>query len=331
MSGFYKNKRVFVTGHNGFKGATLCHMLQEAGAELYGYALPPLEVSLYNALKLDISQTLGDVRNMDSLCAAVKAFRPEIVFHMAAQPIVRESYKSPAYTYGVNVMGTVALLEAVRATNSVRSVVNVTTDKVYQNNEWLWGYRENERLCSDDPYSNSKSCSELVTHSYIKSFIKDIPVSTARSGNVIGYGDTAKDRIIPDCVRAARVKRPIVVRNASSVRPYMHVKDTLRGYMILAQMQYAQPELAGAYNFAPKDSDIVTTGKLVDLFCKAWKGATWKEEREENAPHEANYLKLDASKAHAVLGWHTEFSIVSAIEDIVEREQNDNYFSALTE
>ena len=325
---FYKNKKVFLTGHTGFKGTWLSRILLLAGAEVTGYSLePPTDPSLFE--KTDtaskMKSVIGDIRNGEKLKAAMLAAKPEIVLHLAAQPIVRTSYKDPAGTYETNVMGTVNVLEAVRACASVRSFVNVTTDKVYLNKEWAWGYRENEELCGFDPYSNSKSCSELVTYSYRNSFFadKNAPaISTARSGNVIGGGDYAVDRIIPDCIRAAEAKKEIILRNPDSTRPYQHVLECLCGYLTLAKAQYEDKAFAGSYNFGPDDESCVTTGGLATLFCRAWgDGAGWKNVSEADAPHEANFLKLDCSKSKSVLGWRPKWTISQAIEKIVEWEK----------
>jgi CDP-glucose 4,6-dehydratase len=244
------------------------------------------------------------------------------VFHLAAQPLVRLSYQEPAMTYETNVMGTVNILEAIRATASVRSFVNVTTDKVYENKEWHWGYRENENLCGFDPYSNSKSCSELVTYSYRNSFFNDEAapaISTARSGNVIGGGDYSLDRIIPDCVRAAVAQKDISIRNPCSIRPYQHVLDCLSGYILLAEKQFVNKKYCGEYNFGPDDENCVTTGALADLFCDAWgNDLCWTVENNGIHPHEANYLKLDCSKAKSVLGWKSKWDIKTAVEKTVE-------------
>jgi len=246
--------------------------------------------------------------------------QPEVVFHLAAQPLVRLSYRAPAATYETNVMGTVNILEAVRVTKSVQSLVNVTTDKVYENREWLWSYRENENLCGFDPYSNSKSCSELVTYSYRNSFFMDADspaISTARSGNVIGGGDFSEDRIIPDCIRAAISGKEIIIRNPDSTRPYQHVLECLSGYLTLAQRQFANPDISGSYNFGPDDESCVTTGKLVELFCDSWRSVNWKIQRD-NGPHEAHFLKLDCSKAKNILGWKPVFDIRTAVDKTVE-------------
>lgn len=321
---FYRGKRVFVTGHTGFKGSWLCRMLINCGAKVTGYSLePPTQPNLFSMAGLEgrMTSVIADIRDYERLKAAFDAAEPEIVLHLAAQPIVRDSYKDPRYTYETNVMGTVNLLECVRQAvivgHAPRSVVNITTDKVYQNREWCWGYREDEPLDGFDPYSNSKSCSELVTHSYINSFFKDsaVAVSTARAGNVIGGGDFANDRIIPDCVRAMRDKRTIEVRNPYSTRPYQHVLEPLAAYLMIAQKQYQDPLYAGFYNVGPDDCDCVTTGALVDLFCKHWGSeAKWENHAEPNAPHEANFLKLDTSRLKSVFGWQPRWHIEKCME-----------------
>ena len=321
---FYRGKRVFVTGHTGFKGAWLCRILVLAGAEVTGYSLtPPTDPNLYELAGLEgkITSVIGDIRDYAAMKAAFDAAQPEIVLHLAAQPIVRESYKNPAYTYETNVMGTVNILECVRQSDCVRSFLNVTTDKVYHNNEWIWGYREEDPLDGFDPYSNSKSCSELVTHSYLNSFFADTPVaiSTARAGNVIGGGDFASDRIIPDCVRAVERGTPIIVRNPHSTRPYQHVLEPVTAYLMIAQKQYEDKAYAGWYNVGPDDCDCVTTGQLADLFCEKWgDGLAWINQSEANAPHEANFLKLDCSKLKATFGWQPCWHISQAIEKTVE-------------
>jgi len=317
---FYKNKRVFVTGHTGFKGTWLCRILLNAGAIVTGYSLePPTQPNLFSLADLEgrMTHVIGDIRDMAALKAAFDAAQPEIVLHLAAQPIVRDSYRDPRYTYETNVMGTVNLLECVRLNGNVRSVLNVTTDKVYHNNEWCWGYREDEPLDGFDPYSNSKSCSELVTHSYINSFFADseTAVSTARAGNVIGGGDFANDRIIPDCVRAMEAGRRIGVRNPYSTRPYQHVLEPLAMYLTIAGKQYEDRRYAGFYNVGPDDCDCVSTGELVTLFCSCWgEGASWENQAEANAPHEANFLKLDCSKIKSVFGWKPRWHIRECME-----------------
>jgi len=321
---FYKNKKVFITGHTGFKGTWLCRILLQAGADVTGYALDPQTTpSLYiqTETEKNVHSIINDIKRRDNLVRVVKMINPDIVFHLAAQPIVRFSYREPAVTYDTNIMGTVNILEAVRQISSVKSFVNVTTDKVYENKEWQWGYRENENLCGLDPYSNSKSCSELVTYSYRNSFFtaeNSSAISTARSGNVIGGGDYAEDRIIPDCIRAVNSKKEIIVRNPHSTRPYQHVLECLYGYLLLAEKQYNEKSIQGAYNFGPNDESCVTTGDLASLFCAAWGSeATWQVQGD-GGPHEANYLKLDCSKAKTVLGWMPRWDIKTAVEKTVE-------------
>ncbi len=318
---FYRGKRVFITGHTGFKGSWLCRILTLSGAEVTGYSLdPPTDPNLFDLARTGsrVRDLRGDVRDMEKLYRAFQEARPEIAFHLAAQPIVRESYREPRLTYETNVMGTVNLMECVRMTPGIRSVVNVTTDKVYQNREWCWGYREDEPLDGFDPYSNSKSCSELVTHCYINSFFggPDAPaVSTARAGNVIGGGDFAKDRIIPDCIRAVTAGERIRVRNPFSTRPFQHVLEPLAAYLLIARRQYEDRGYAGCYNVGPEEADCLPTGELTALFCRCWgEGAAWESRAEENAPHEANYLKLDCSKMKSTFGWKPRWHMDTCME-----------------
>lgn len=321
---FYKGKRIFVTGHTGFKGTWLCRILVDAGAIVTGYSLePPTQPSLFELAGLEgkMTSVIGDIRDREKLLAAFRAANPEIVLHLAAQPIVRDSYKNPAYTYETNVMGTVNILECVRLNDGVRSFLNVTTDKVYHNNEWPWGYREDEPLDGFDPYSNSKSCSELVTHSYLNSFFADgkVAISTARAGNVIGGGDFANDRIIPDCVRAVQSGTPLILRNPNSTRPYQHVLEPLFAYLMIAKRQYEDGAYAGWYNVGPDECDCVTTGQLAALFKEKWgEGFTWFDQAEPGAPHEANFLKLDCSKLKTIFGWRPRWHIDQAVENTVE-------------
>ena len=326
-SAFYKGKKVLITGHTGFKGSWMCSLLVNAGAQVTGYALEaPTSPSLFKLCNVEkqMNSIIGDVRNLQHLQKVFEETQPEIVIHMAAQPLVRESYQNPVYTYETNVMGTVNLLECVRQTSSVRSVVNVTTDKVYLNREWNWGYRENEELNGYDPYSNSKSCSELVTSSYKLSFFDhmDTAVSTARAGNVIGGGDFAADRIIPDCIRAVREGRDIVVRNPYSTRPYQHVLEPVVAYLMLAEAQYYDKKISGCYNVGPDENDCWTTGNLVDLFCRKWKEITGENvnwiNKYDGGPHEANFLKLDCTKLKTVFGWKPRWNVEMAMEKIVE-------------
>lgn len=320
---FYKGKKVFVTGHTGFKGSWLCKMLVNTGAIVTGYSRgTKKEYSLFKIAEIekDITSVYGDVCDYAALKAAFDAAQPEIVLHLAAQPIVRDSYKDPAYTYETNVMGTVNILECVRNSSCVKSFLNVTTDKVYLNKEWNWGYRENEELDGYDPYSNSKSCSELVTHSYKNSFFSDgsVAISTARAGNVIGGGDFANDRIIPDCIRAAMKHEDIVVRNPFSTRPYQHVLEPLYAYLMIAAKQYENGQFAGYYNVGPDDVDCFQTGALVDLFVSKWgEGMKWIN-HYDGGPHEANFLKLDCSKLKATFGWKPRWNLDTAIEMVVE-------------
>lgn len=323
MLNFYKDKKVLVTGHSGFKGTWMCQILSAAGAQVIGYSLDaPTSPSLFeiSGVGSRMVSIEGDVRDLVHLQQVFEQYQPEIVFHLAAQPIVRESYKDPVYTYETNVMGTVNVCECVRTNSCVKSFVNVTTDKVYENREWVWGYRENEPLDGFDPYSNSKSCSELVTHCYINSFFRSmgIAVSTARAGNVIGGGDFANDRIIPDCVRAATEGREIVVRNPYSTRPYQHVLEPLGAYLTIAKKQYENAEYCGFYNVGPDDCDCVTTGQLVDLFCKAWGNDLKWINRSDNGPHEAQFLKLDCAKIKQTLGWKPRWHVNEAICKTVE-------------
>lgn len=320
---FYSGKKVFVTGHTGFKGSWLCRLLTNAGADVTGYALmPPTEPSLFELAEIagDIRSVTGDIRDYGALKKAFDEAKPEIVLHLAAQPIVRESYRNPAYTYETNVMGTVNILECIRNSDCVKSFLNVTTDKVYLNKEWEWGYRENEELDGFDPYSNSKSCSELVTHSYKNSFFADgaVAVSTARAGNVIGGGDFAADRIIPDCVRCASKGEDIVVRNPFSTRPYQHVLEPLYAYLMIAAKQYENGEYAGYYNVGPDDADCFQTGALVDLFVSKWGGNLKWINRYDGGPHEANFLKLDCSKLKKTFDWKPRWALETAVEKVVE-------------
>ena len=320
---FYQGKKVLVTGHTGFKGSWLSVMLANAGAEVTGYSsCSKTEKRLFDlcGIQDQIVHIKGDVRDLEHLLAVFHEYQPEIVIHMAAQPLVRLSYEEPVSTYSANVMGTVNVCEAVRKTPSVRSFLNVTTDKVYENKEWEWGYRENEPLDGYDPYSNSKSCSELVTHSYKNSFFTDgrVAVSTARAGNVIGGGDFATDRIIPDCIRAAIKHEDIIVRNPFSTRPYQHVLEPLYAYLMIAAMQYQNPKYASWYNVGPDDQDCFQTGALVDLFVKHWgEGLKWVNQYD-GGPHEATFLKLDCSKLKTTFGWRPHWNLETAIEKVVD-------------
>ena len=320
---FYRNKKIFVTGHTGFKGTWLSNVLIQMGAEVTGYSNHIEAQSLYDitGTNLKMNSIIADVRNLDALKYAIRKSEPQIVIHMAAQALVKSSYENPVYTYETNVIGTVNILEALRDIKSIKSVVNVTTDKVYENKEWEWGYREEDILCGKDPYSNSKSCSELVTSSYRQSFFSSLTspsISTARSGNVIGGGDFSKDRIIPDCIKHASVGECIIVRNPNSIRPYQHVLDCLYGYLLLAARQYENKDIEGCYNFGPSDRSVISTGELVDIFCRAWgNNQKWKS-ISSDGPYEANFLKLDSSKSKATLGWNPKLDIETAVLKTVE-------------
>lgn len=320
---FFKGRRVLLTGHTGFKGSWMSVMLVNAGAEVIGYSsCSKTEIRLFDlcGVKDQIIHIKGDVRNIEHLLAVFQEYQPEIVIHMAAQPIVRDSYKDPVGTYSTNVMGTVNVCEAVRQTSSVHSFLNVTTDKVYENKEWEWGYRENDPLDGYDPYSNSKSCSEIITHSYRNSFFQDshVAVSTARAGNVIGGGDFANERIIPDCIRAAMKGEDIIVRNPFSTRPYQHVLEPVYVYLIIAAKQYENPKYQSWYNVGPDDQDCFQTGALVDIFVKHWgENLKWVN-KYDGGPHEANFLKLDCSKLKSTFNWKPRWNLETAIEKVVE-------------
>jgi CDP-glucose 4,6-dehydratase len=319
---YYSGKTVFVTGHTGFKGSWLCKILNRLGATVVGYSLDyPTDPCLFSISNLssEVETIYGDIRNHELLLESLKKHSPDVVFHLAAQPLVRKGYDEPRTTFETNVMGTVNLLESIRVIKSVQSVLNITTDKVYKNEEWEQGYRETDRLGGYDPYSNSKSCSELVTKCYAQCFLNSVPVSTARAGNVIGGGDFAEDRIIPDCVRSASAGTPIPIRNPNSVRPYQHVLEPLFAYLMIAERQAADPTLSGEYNIGPDDDGCVCTENLVKTFCKDWGGsATYRVAEQRNAPHESNYLKLDCSKIKQVFGWRPGLNIHDAVRRTVE-------------
>lgn len=321
---FYKNKVVLVTGHTGFKGSWLTRILINAGAKVIGYSLvSPTNPNLFSLADIEnkMISIIGDVRDFTKLKSVFDKYQPEIVLHLAAQPIVRDSYKEPRYTYETNVMGTVNVLECIRLTPSVKSFLNVTTDKVYFNDDIPnHPFKEDEPLDGYDPYSNSKSCSELVTHSYKKSFFqeRDCSISTARAGNVIGGGDFSNDRIIPDCVRAIEEHKEIIVRNPHSTRPYQHVLEPLYIYLEICEKQYGNKNYEGYYNVGPDDCDCVTTGDLVNMFCNTWgNGAKWVN-KSDGGPHEASFLKLDNNKIKQTFGWKPRWHINEAMNKICQ-------------
>ncbi|EFR41414.1 CDP-glucose 4,6-dehydratase [Selenomonas sp. oral taxon 137 str. F0430] len=321
---FYRGKHVFLTGHTGFKGMWLTMLLLRAGAEVTGYALDaPTPEGAETLRRLGILDEIrsvhGDVRDLAALRAAFDRASPEVVFHLAAQPIVRTGYAAPVDTFTVNVMGTVNLLECVRTSDTARSVLVVTTDKVYENREWAWGYRECDRLMGRDPYAASKSCAEIAVHSYRESYFADgaVRLSTARAGNVIGGGDFAPDRIVPDCIRAALRGTVIDIRNPASTRPYQHVLEPLAAYLAITARQAEDARFVGAWNVGPDDADCVTTGALADLFCAAWgEGLRWRT-AGDGGPHEAHFLKLDASKLRAEMNLYPRWDIRTAVTQTV--------------
>ena len=321
---FWRGKRVLLTGHTGFKGGWLSLWLQSMGAQVTGYALaPPTNPSLFKIAEVaqGMTSVIGDIRDLAKLQAVFAEHRPEIVIHMAAQPLVRYSYHNPVETYSTNVMGTVHLLEAVRNTPGVKAVVNVTTDKCYENKEWNWGYRENEPMGGHDPYSNSKGCSELVTSAYRSSFFQDkgIALASARAGNVIGGGDGAADRLIPDILRAFEKSQPVMIRNPNSIRPWQHVLEPLSGYLILAEKLYLNGQtFAEGWNFGPHAHDACDVRWIVDYLVNTWgRGVSWNMSTE-NHPHEAGFLKLDISKAMTRLNWYPKWDLKTALEKIID-------------
>jgi CDP-glucose 4,6-dehydratase len=323
-SNFWKGKRVLLTGHTGFKGSWLSLWLQSLGAEVHGFSLPPTtQPALFVEAQVDVEMhnTFGDIRDFGQFSKSVKSFQPEVVIHMAAQAIVRTSYTDPVETISTNVLGTAHLLEALRYCDSVKAVVNVTTDKCYENNEWVWGYRESEPMGGHDPYSASKGCSELITAAYRRSFLKEagIHTATARAGNVIGGGDWAEDRLIPDLLRAFEKGVTPVIRNPHSIRPWQHVLEPLSGYLLLAQRLYQEGAgYAEGWNFGPVDEDAKTVESIVNVMAESWgDGANWILGGNYQ-PHEAQHLKLDISKARTRLGWRPSWSLQTALEKIVD-------------
>lgn len=322
--GYWRGKRVFLTGHTGFKGGWLSMWLNRLGAQVHGFALAaPTQPSLFEVARVEetlASHTIGDIRDADALAQALNRAAPEVVFHLAAQPLVRQSYQDPVATFSTNAMGTVHLLEAIRHSDSVRAVVNVTTDKCYENKEWHWGYRENEPLGGRDPYSSSKACAELITHAYRQSFLSGhrVAVASARAGNVIGGGDWAADRLVPDLLRAADAGTPLDVRHPAATRPWQHVLEPLAGYLLLARSLAEQGErFASAWNFGPADEGVGSVRSVLDRLCDQLPGATWRHSAAQQV-HEAGLLKLDSSKAHAELGWTPRWRLTDALARTVD-------------
>ncbi len=326
--GFWQGKKVFLTGHTGFKGSWLSLWLQSLGAVVKGYALaPPTTPALFDVARVadGMASQIGDIRDLSILSASLQDFRPDIVIHMAAQPLVRLSYREPVETYATNVMGTVHLLEAARHCDSVRVIVNVTTDKCYENREWVWGYREDEPMGGHDPYSSSKGCVELVTAAWRRSFFQgeNGPVlASARAGNVIGGGDWAEDRLIPDILRAFEQGKPVIIRHPNATRPWQHVLEPLSGYLVLAQSLWNERHaLAEGWNFGPREGDARPVRWIVEKLVQDWgSGASWALDAEPQL-HEAGYLKLDCSKAHSRLGWQPVWALETALQRIVDWQQ----------
>jgi CDP-glucose 4,6-dehydratase len=326
--GFWRGKHVFMTGHTGFKGSWLSLWLQHLGADVTGYALnPPTNPSLFDVANVGngMRSTIADIRDAETLSKAMRVAKPDIVIHMAAQPLVRYSYQAPVETYTTNVMGTVHLLEAVRQTDSVRAVVNVTTDKCYENKEWPWGYRENDPMGGYDPYSSSKGCAELVTAAYRNSYFNlakhsehGVAIATGRAGNVIGGGDWAQDRLIPDMLRAIEAGEPVQIRSPHAIRPWQHVLEPLSGYLNLAEKLYTQgPAYAEGWNFGPADEDAKPVQWIVEQLTAQWgDGASWQLDSNPQ-PHEAHHLKLDCSKARSVLNWHPKWDLTRTLQSII--------------
>lgn len=338
-STFWHGKRVLITGHTGFKGSWLALWLQKLGANVFGYALePPSSPNMFSIARVSDGMTsyYGDVRDEKNVLKIFARVEPEIVIHMAAQSLVRNSYRLPIETYATNVMGTVNVLEAVRSTGSVRAVINVTSDKCYENREWVWGYRENERMGGDDPYSSSKGCAELVTHAYRKSFFNStaarptpVALASVRAGNVIGGGDWAENRLIPDFIRAMSSNLSLQIRNPNAIRPWQHVLEPLSGYLKLAQLLWdGRLEYADAWNFGPVDADAKTVGWVADELTRLWGGTSkWQQDGGEH-PNEAHYLRLDISKARTMLDWSPRWTLSQTLERVVAWyaawQQNDD-------
>jgi CDP-glucose 4,6-dehydratase len=326
---FWKGKRVFVTGHTGFKGSWLSLWLQDMGAMVKGYALEPNTTpNLFTEAKVgqNMDSEIGDITDLKHITDSMIAFNPEVLIHMAAQPLVRLSYQEPVLTYATNVMGTINVLEAARKCVNLKAIVSVTTDKCYENKEWEWGYRENEPMGGHDPYSSSKGCAELVTTAYRKSFFNENNsafLASARAGNVIGGGDWADDRLIPDILKAFEKKEPVIVRNPMATRPWQHVLEPLSGYLVLAQHIYENGSAyAEGWNFGPKDEDCKPVNWILDKMVAKWgKGVSWELDKNNN-PHEAGYLKLDCSKAAKQLNWYPKWNLENTLESIINWQQN---------
>lgn len=325
---FWKGKKVLITGHTGFKGSWLSLWLQSKGALVTGYALPPHTVpNLFDSAHIadGMISIIGDIRNLDFLQSVVAEHRPEIIYHMAAQALVRHSYSYPVETYSTNVMGTMNILEAIRQTDSVRAAVIITSDKCYENKEWVWGYRENDPMGGHDPYSSSKGCAELIVSAYRNSFFssddtsREVAVASTRAGNVIGGGDWSKDRLIPDIMNAFMEKRPVVIRNPNAVRPWQHVLDPLSGYLLLAEKLWTEgKKFSEAWNFGPDENDMISVLKITEFLSYLWEDeASWEFDSSRN-PHEAHCLRLDCSKARNILGWSPKLNVQKALEWTME-------------
>lgn len=321
---FWRNKKVFITGHTGFKGGWLTLWLNSMGAEVHGYALqPPTSPSLFDIANVKScleTHTIADIRDLSSLKQAISDVKPEIVFHLAAQPLVRQSYDNPLETYTTNVIGTVNLFESIRQTPSVRAIVNVTTDKCYENREWIWPYREDEAMGGYDPYSSSKGCVELVTSAYRRSFFAEsgVALASARAGNVIGGGDWAQDRLIPDFLRSLDNRKSLTIRSPHAIRPWQHVLEPLSGYIQLAERLFLEGEAyATAWNFGPREEDAKPVNWIVEKLVSSTPGASWQIDQNPQ-PHEANYLKLDSSKARAILNWQSRWDLETALSKIID-------------
>jgi len=325
FGGIYRQRKVLVTGHTGFKGSWLAYWLLKMGANVCGYALPPpTNPNHFDLLKLDMESHIGDIRDIKRLLAVLALFRPEIVFHLAAQPLVRLSYKEPRETFETNVMGTINVLEACRQTPSVRAIVNITSDKCYKNKEWVWGYRENDPMGGFDPYSASKGCAELVASSYRNSFFNladygrghSLLLASCRAGNVIGGGDWAQDRLIPDIMKAVSKGETVIIRSPNATRPWQHVLEPLSGYLLVGQkLLEGKKEFAEAWNFGPGDNSSISVEEVLKQIQKYWPNINYKIDQDTNAPHEANLLKLDCSKAHIKLGWKETWNSLEAFKN----------------